>query len=134
RCRGRTGAPCQPHGWWVSPARPPNRTCDSHRIRLSTWSCRWAGMRRCWTRPWGRDLGAPVAVALDGERIGSEHVDPSGTDVPSGQVAPDQGVHVQPEVSFAEPPDHPPEGEVIEVAEGPRGHSVTEVCAPASQR
>ena len=25
---------------WVSPARPPNRTCDSHRIRLSMCSCR----------------------------------------------------------------------------------------------
>ena len=28
---------------WVSPARPPNRTCDFHRIRLSTCSCRWCG-------------------------------------------------------------------------------------------
>ena len=25
---------------WVSPARPPNRTCSSHRIRLSMCSCR----------------------------------------------------------------------------------------------
>ena len=25
---------------WVSPARPPNRTCDSHRIRISMCSCR----------------------------------------------------------------------------------------------
>jgi len=24
--RGRTGAPCQPFGWWVSPARPPDPT------------------------------------------------------------------------------------------------------------
>ena len=29
-----------PFGRWVSPARPPNRTCDSHRIRLSMCSCR----------------------------------------------------------------------------------------------
>ena len=28
-----------PFGRWVSPARPPNRTCDSHRIRLSMCSC-----------------------------------------------------------------------------------------------
>ena len=40
---GRTGAPCQPLSWWVSPVRPPNRTCGSHRIRLSTGSCRWCG-------------------------------------------------------------------------------------------
>ena len=26
---------------WVSPARPPNRTCNSRRIRLSICSCRW---------------------------------------------------------------------------------------------
>jgi len=36
RSRGRTGAPCLPFGRWVSPARPPHRTCDSHRIRRST--------------------------------------------------------------------------------------------------
>ncbi len=34
--RGRAGAPCRRFGRWVSPARPPNRTCDFHRIRLST--------------------------------------------------------------------------------------------------
>jgi hypothetical protein len=33
---GRTGAPCQAHAWWVSPARPPNPPCDSHRNGLST--------------------------------------------------------------------------------------------------
>ena len=30
---------------WVSPARPPNRTCDSHRIRLSMCSCRRTATR-----------------------------------------------------------------------------------------
>ena len=34
--RGRARAPCRPFGRWVSLARPPNRTCDFHRIRLST--------------------------------------------------------------------------------------------------
>ncbi len=38
----RTGARCQLLGWSVSPARPPNRTCDFHRIRLSTSPCRSA--------------------------------------------------------------------------------------------
>jgi len=33
---GRTGARCRPFGRSVSPARPPNRTCDFHRIRLSS--------------------------------------------------------------------------------------------------
>ena len=32
----RTGARCQHLGRSVSPARSPNRTCDFHRIRLST--------------------------------------------------------------------------------------------------
>ena len=41
-CRGRTGARCRPLSRSVSPARPPNRTCDSHRIRLSTSSGRWS--------------------------------------------------------------------------------------------
>jgi len=36
---GRTGARCRPFGRSVSPARPPNRTCDFHRIRLSVISC-----------------------------------------------------------------------------------------------
>ena len=34
--RGRARAPCRPFSRWVSLARPPNRTCDFHRIRLST--------------------------------------------------------------------------------------------------
>ncbi len=45
RCRGRTGAPCLPFGRWVSPARPPHRTCDSHRIRRSTDSLGTARLR-----------------------------------------------------------------------------------------
>jgi hypothetical protein len=36
--RGRAGAQCQPFDWSVSPARPPNRTCTSLCIRLSTSS------------------------------------------------------------------------------------------------
>ena len=30
------GAPCQPCGWWFLRRRPPNRTCEFPRIRLST--------------------------------------------------------------------------------------------------
>jgi hypothetical protein len=33
---GRARAPCRPFSRWDSLARPPNRTCDSHRFRLST--------------------------------------------------------------------------------------------------
>ena len=32
----RAGARCRPLGRSVSPTRSPNRTCDFHRIRLST--------------------------------------------------------------------------------------------------
>src|SRR5215203_1775695 len=111
-CRGRAGAPCPAFTGWVSPARPPNRTCDSHRIRLSTWSCRW-----CWwscrlARPWCGDLGAPVAVALDGDRSWPEHLDPAVADLPAWQEAADESSPVQPEVAFAEPVEDPPPGEV----------------------
>ncbi len=43
-------------------------------------------------------------------------------------------MHVQPDVSFAEPADDPPEGVVIDVAECPRGHPVAEVVTPSPQR
>lgn len=46
RCRGRTGAPCSTLIEGVSPARPPNRTCGFHRIRLSTCSRHWCGCSR----------------------------------------------------------------------------------------
>jgi transposase InsO family protein len=39
---GRTRARCQPFSWSVSLVRPPNRTCDLHRIRLSIASFRRA--------------------------------------------------------------------------------------------
>src|SRR6266508_5303520 len=123
--RGRTRAPCQPCGWWVSLARPPNRTCDFHRIRLSTCSTRGP-------RPWVRDFGAPVAVSLDGDAAGSEQVDSAVADLPVGEVATDHGACVQSCVSFAEPAVDTPEGVVFDVAEGPFGHAVTEVVAPAS--
>jgi transposase InsO family protein len=43
---GRVRARCRPFGRSVSLTRPPNRTCDSHRIRLSVSSCRRT-TRRC---------------------------------------------------------------------------------------
>jgi hypothetical protein len=72
-------------------------------------------------------------VAHHGDLFGAEHLDVLGADLPTGKEAPDQGVHVQPDVSIAQPAHDPPEGVVIEVAEGPRGHAVAEVVAPAPQ-
>ena len=49
--RGRAEARCRSFDWSVSSARPPNRTCVSPRIRLSTCSGQWV-MRlsgRCWS-------------------------------------------------------------------------------------
>jgi hypothetical protein len=43
--RGRTGARYWPCDQPVSPARPPHRTCDSHRIRRSTDSLWGARLR-----------------------------------------------------------------------------------------
>ena len=45
---------------WVSPARPPNRTCDSHRIRLSMCSCR---------RIIGRNRPSPIGAASSAWRV-----------------------------------------------------------------
>jgi len=63
-----------------------------------------------------------------------EHLEVSGADLPARKAPPDQGVHVYPDVSFAQPVDDPPQGEVVDLAERARGHAVAEVVAPAPQR
>src|SRR5665213_3620360 len=110
----------------VSSARPPNRTCPSLSIRLSTGSCRIAG-------PWCGDLGAPVAVAIDRYRVWPEHLGLPVADLPSGEVAAVQSSPVQSVVSFAHPAHHTPPREVVEVVECPRGHAVSEVVTPSPQ-
>src|SRR3954471_9519667 len=125
RCRGRAAAPCQPCGWWVSAARPPNRTCPFLSIRLSTRS-------RGGTRPGVRDPGSSVAVAGHDDLPGAEELDPAVGDPPSRQVPADQGAHTEAGVTFLQPADDAPEGEVVEVAEGAFRHSVLEVGAPSS--
>ncbi len=61
---GRPGARCRDCSRPVSPGRPPNRTCGSHRIRLSMCLGRWSTAYGCRSRcPWGRDVRAAVAVA-----------------------------------------------------------------------
>ena len=82
------------------------RTCNFHCIRLSVCSCRCCGC----ALPWCGDSGAAVAVSHDGEPTGSEQFDPSCADLPSGEVATGQGVHVQSEVSFLQPCDRPRSG------------------------
>src|SRR5438034_8713522 len=63
------------------------------------------------TMVWG--CGRPVAVALDVDLVGPEHLDPFVADPPARQVAADHGAHAQPRVALAEPADDPPEGEVV---------------------
>jgi len=61
---GRPGARCRDCSRPVSPGRPPNRTCGSHRIRLSMCLGRWSTAYGCRSRcPWGCDVRAAVAVA-----------------------------------------------------------------------
>jgi len=61
---GRPGARCRDCSRPVSPGRPPNRTCGSHRIRLSMCLGRWSIAYGCRSRcPWGCDVRAAVAVA-----------------------------------------------------------------------
>ncbi len=117
RCRGRTGAPCQRFRWWVSPARPPNRTCDFHRIRLSTCSCHWSRNPLVATCPWRGDASAPIAVADNSHFLRSKHLESTGTDLPTRQEPPDERPHVQADVPLAQPAHDPPKGEVIEIAE-----------------
>ena len=72
----RARAQCRPFGRSVSLTRSPNRTCDFHRIRLSTCSCRpLRGRSWCQCRPRRGDGRTPVAVAHDGHRRGVEQPD-----------------------------------------------------------
>src|SRR5665213_3422222 len=131
---GRAGAPCQPLSWWVSPARPPNRTCGSHRIRLSTGSCRWCGCSsRRSARPWCGDVGMPVAVSSDRHRSWPEHCHTVLADLPVREVATADRSQVRLWVSFADPADDPPPGVCVDVTEGPFGHPVAKVVTPAPQ-
>ena len=75
----------------------------------------------------GSGFWCPVAVSLDGDRSWPEHLNPSVADLPTGEIGANQGVHVQPEVPLPQPDDDPPEGEVVDVAEGAFAHPVTEV-------
>ena len=64
----RTGARCKSLDRFVSPARPPNRTCDFHRIRLSHESL--LATRDLLGRlpvPWRRDRRPAVAVEEFGQ-------------------------------------------------------------------
>ena len=53
--------------------------------------------------------------------------------MPTGHEAPHQGVQVQLRVSFAEPAEHSPEGEMIDMTEGPRGNPMPKIVAPSPQ-
>jgi hypothetical protein len=61
----------------------------------------------------------------------SVELDPFGAEFPSGSMAPDEGAHVQPGVTFPQPANDPPEREVIEVGEETLGYPVLKVGAPA---
>jgi hypothetical protein len=61
-----------------------------------------------------------------------EHLDSFVSDLPVWEMAFDHGVGVQSGVSFADPPEDPPEDEILQVVESPRGRAVTEIVAPAS--
>src|SRR5690554_825899 len=116
----------------VFPARPPNRTCASPRIRLSTISGRCCARCRRWTRPWCGDASAPVTVAVDCDRLCPEQFDVAIANLPIGEKAAAHGSPVQADVPFTYPGHDPPEGVMVEVTEGTLGDTVPEVVAPAS--
>ncbi len=91
--------------------------------------------RSPWTSSRGpaiRDASSSVAVPGHGDRGCAEELDTVRRNVPPGQVAADHGVHVEFGVAFLQPADDAPEGEVIDVGEGPLGYPMLEVRAPAS--
>jgi hypothetical protein len=60
RSLGRIGAPCRDRSRWVSPTRPPNPPCDSHRNGLSMCPVRWSAVdTAAGSVPWS------VTTALD---------------------------------------------------------------------
>jgi hypothetical protein len=85
---GRTGAPCPALSWWVSPVGPPNRTCGSLRIRLSTGSCRWLLSSCCVVCLWG---GNSLA-----DRLWSEYIDAVGSGIAAREGVPPDCFPVQP--------------------------------------
>ncbi len=136
--RGRARAPCRPFGRWVSLARPPNRTCDFHRIRLSTNPC--AGRRgpSCRIRPGRWDRCAPVAVSSGRHRgrVEQRHW-PFRWPPPVREASPSELFPVEPGVLAAQPSDDPLPGELAQVGEGlagtPRdGSSWSSPAAPGS--
>ena len=130
----RTGARCPPLGGPVSPARPPNRTCGFHRIRLSTSASRLCDLRG--RRPAPRRQDRRSAIAVTGHRHCST-VEQGQSVVlgppPVGQVVPSQPPSVGTAMLAAQPADHPQPGELVQVGEGVLGHAVAEVVGPAPQ-
>ena len=79
-------------GVGVGPGRPPNRTCGSHRVRLSTGSCQRLSC------PWRGDATASVAVANDFDPRGPEQFAAAFPYFPAREVAAMQCSPIQPEV------------------------------------
>src|SRR5699024_7410203 len=96
----------------------------------STWSCRCG---RC-AGPGREDLRSSIAVSGHRDLPRAKALDPAITDLPSGQVTTDQGVHVQPGMTLLQPAHDPPESEPIQVGERRLGNPVLKVGAPTPQR
>src|SRR5690606_37966326 len=117
----------------VFPARPPNRTCVSPRIRLSTISSRWYA--RCWcsVRPWCGDASSPVPVAVNCDSPGPEELCAAVANLPVGEKTAAYGSPVQSDVPLANPGYDPPEGVMVEVTEYTLGNTMPEVVTPAPE-
>src|SRR6188472_4067891 len=104
---GRARARCPGCPGSVSRTRPPNRTCVSPRIRLST--C----LARCSAAgggggPGGRDVRAAVAVAGHGDAGGAGEHDPVVGDLPAPVAEPAPELLSAGQAVFtADPAGHP---------------------------
>ena len=116
----------------VSRARPPNRTCDSHRTRLST--C----LARCSAAgggggPGGRDVRAAVAVAGHFDAGGAGEHDPVVGDPPALVAEATSELFAAGQAVFtADPAGQSQPGVAVDAVECCLGHPVPKVVCPSS--
>ena len=122
----RSGARYLDCSWPVSPDRSPNPACPSPGTGLSTVPAASGVVGD----PGAGDLAAAVALPGDRDGFQVEQLDPVRRDrlpPPLGSGEGPADVFPPPSVQRPEPPDHPPPGEVGQVAQGVLAHCVLEV-------
>src|SRR4249919_320425 len=130
---GRTRARCPGCSGSVSRVRPPNRTCGSHRIRLSTCLSRCSAARDG-SGPGGRYVRSAVAVAGHRDAGGAGEHDPVVGDPPTPVAEPaPELLSAGQSVFTADPAGHPQPRVAVDGTEGRLGHPMSKVVRPPPQ-